>query len=380
MQTYWLDFSSRSPEALATSTKRVDDVIRAPEADGLFSSEKSKRLVEWNVEILLRILKQIVARREAMGARSDSPRINENRVLIIAKCPIEDVQEIISLPDSDNNSSDYQGNADEVDLSPEVVNQLNDFVSAVCALYRDNPFHNFEHCSHVVLSVSKLMARIVAPSSVDMERDVRVAGKTLHDHTYGITSDPLTQFACVFAALIHDLDHSGVPNTQVIVENKSLADTYKNRSVAEQNSLDIGWTLLMEERFAKLRAVLYTTDIELRRFRELVVNSVMATDIADAVLKEERNARWEKAFGMAPEQHSQSNSFCSDKSAVDRKATIVIEHLIQASDVAHTMQHWVVYRKWLVSLLQCQIMNRSSKIFFNHLILSLHILQCSFTT
>jgi hypothetical protein len=33
----------------------------------------------------------------------------------------------------------------------------------------------------------------------------------LHDHTYGITSDPLTQFAVVFAALIHDVDHTGVP-------------------------------------------------------------------------------------------------------------------------------------------------------------------------
>ena len=27
-------------------------------------------------------------------------------------------------------------------------------------------------------------------------------------------------------------------------------------------------------------------------------------------------------------------------------ATIVIEHLIQASDVAHTMQHWHVYTRW----------------------------------
>ena len=25
---------------------------------------------------------------------------------------------------------------------------------------------------------------------------------------------------------------------------------------------------------------------------------------------------------------------------------IVIEHLIQASDVVHTMQHWHIYRKW----------------------------------
>ena len=28
------------------------------------------------------------------------------------------------------------------------------------------------------------------------------------------------------------------------------------------------------------------------------------------------------------------------------KATIVIEHLIQASDISHTMQHWHIYRKW----------------------------------
>ena len=27
-------------------------------------------------------------------------------------------------------------------------------------------------------------------------------------------------------------------------------------------------------------------------------------------------------------------------------STIVIEHLIQASDIAHTMQHWHIYRKW----------------------------------
>eukprot|EP00980_Cylindrotheca_fusiformis_P018349 scaffold5995_cov113-Cylindrotheca_fusiformis.AAC.5 len=30
----------------------------------------------------------------------------------------------------------------------------------------------------------------------------------------------------------------------------------------------------------------------------------------------------------------------------DRKATIVIEHLIQASDVSHTMQHWHIYQEW----------------------------------
>jgi 3'5'-cyclic nucleotide phosphodiesterase len=36
----------------------------------------------------------------------------------------------------------------------------------------------------------------------------------------------------------------------------------------------------------------------------------------------------------------------------DLKATIVIEHIIQASDVSHTMQHWHVYRKWNARLFQ----------------------------
>merc|ERR1711977_57920 len=66
-----------------------------------------------------------------------------------------------------------------------------------------------------------------------------------------------------------------------------------------------------------------------------------ATDIVDKDLKLARNQRWQKAF---------SKTLCTTedtaKDQIDRKATIVIEHIIQASDVAHTMQHWHVYIKW----------------------------------
>ena len=71
----------------------------------------------------------------------------------------------------------------------------------------------------------------------------------------------------------------------------------------------------------------------------MVINCVLATDIIDADLKKLRNARWEKAF-----QKKQPGEQVT-KDDIDRKATIVIEHLIQASDVCHTMQHWHVYRK-----------------------------------
>jgi hypothetical protein len=81
------------------------------------------------------------------------------------------------------------------------------------------------------------------------------------------------------------------------------------------------------------------------RFHHLVVNGVMATDIADKDLKNLRNARWAKAFdGDMTLLNNNNKKQC--KADVDRKATIVIEHLIQASDIAHTMQRWHVYRKW----------------------------------
>lgn len=100
------------------------------------------------------------------------------------------------------------------------------------------------------MSVNKLMARIVAPSDTFLQAD---AAGSLHDHTYGITSDPLTQFACAFSALIHDADHHGVPNAQLVKEGVPSAVLYGPRSVAEQNSLDLAWRLLMDEQFSNLR-------------------------------------------------------------------------------------------------------------------------------
>lgn len=93
-----------------------------------------------------------------------------------------------------------------------------------------------------------------------------------------------------------------------------------------------------DDRYKDFRRIVYSTVSGFRRFRQLVVNCVMATDIMDSDLKELRNGRWEKAFQQENEE--------SNVDVTNRKATIVIEHLIQASDVSHTMQHWHVYTKW----------------------------------
>ena len=93
----------------------------------------------------------------------------------------------------------------------------------------------------------------------------------------------------------------------------------------------------------------------------------MATDICDKQLKELRNKRWDRAFAAKTINHKKSSfPHLADASGhdddteehldeldpavleedVNRKATIVIEHLLQASDVSHTMQHFSVFRKW----------------------------------
>ena len=159
------------------------------------------------------------------------------------------------------------------------------------------------------------------------------------------------------------MDHPGVSNAQLVKENTRLARIYKNRSISEQNSLDMAWDLLMDPSYQCLVQTICGSLDELKRFRQLLVQTVMATDIADVELRADRNRRWELAFAKkdgtnkTDEGDSNANerplqSELNEEKATtaqedrNRKATIVLEHLVQASDIAHTMQHFDVFRKW----------------------------------
>ena len=299
LQTYWLDITIRhrrrrrrssgaSSSAVSSSIDSTEGSDRRlalkmlHEADTI--GERTKRLVQYNVEVLVPLLKQIVARRRNNSAssgdscwRPSSVLQNQGTTSASGKMPLEEVKEIIILNEFDARAAKNQQRFQEVDISQTVVSQLQLYVTCIAQRYQQNPFHNFDHASHVVAAVMKFMSRIVAPSDIDSEEGEGIPNKTsaaaavLHDHTYGIvsqwsliptrgyfetssscaytltrvarllqTSDPITQFACAFSALIHDVDHPGVPNPQFIKEQAELATLYKARSVAEQNSFDIG--------------------------------------------------------------------------------------------------------------------------------------------
>eukprot|EP00934_Nitzschia_sp_Nitz4_P003423 Nitzschia sp. Nitz4//scaffold22_size323478//228950//232528//NITZ4_000565-RA/size323478-snap-gene-0.561-mRNA-1//-1//CDS//3329543109//3413//frame0 len=331
MTTYWVEPHEKT--CSVTSEDEEDSTIGSKKMAG-----KHENLVKWNVDVLSKLLGAVLARRKARGVVRNKNGVQHSELFHTGNIPIEEVKEIIKLPGFDIK---WEGGTEKrEELNPIVMAQLHDFVTDIALTYHgDNPFHNFAHASHVCMSVAKLMSRIIAAESfIDEKCAGVVSEKSKHEHTFGIVSDPLTLFACAFAALIHDADHPGVPNMQLVKEGTAFAKKYNGRSVAEQRSVDVAWDLLMEDRFFTLRNAICGTPDEMIRFRELVVNSVMATDIMDKELIGLRNQRWEKAFNM--------NNGDSPVDNMNRKATIVIEHLLQASDVAHTMQHWHVYRTW----------------------------------
>jgi hypothetical protein len=69
----------------------------------------------------------------------------------------------------------------------------------------------------VTLSANKLLKRNVVAGEWQQANQTGTA-KELREHTYGIASDAIAQFAVVFSALIHDTAHKGVPNFCLALE------------------------------------------------------------------------------------------------------------------------------------------------------------------
>jgi 3'5'-cyclic nucleotide phosphodiesterase/Adenylate and Guanylate cyclase catalytic domain len=313
--------------------RRVVTRFPMSEADTAEAEARYQQLIDWNTDCLLQYLSDIIICTPNRGKKRSEKEVNHEDEMQEIPPPFESVAEVIILPPYDP----YRYTNRKVDKSTMATLRvvLRQYVAAVASMYNDVPFHNFEHASHVALASQKLLQRMTTSKKLD--------DRGLHNRSYGISSDPLTQFSIVFAALIHDVGHAGIPNAQLILEEADVAIKYKNRSVAEQNSVSLAWGLLMQPRFISLRKAIYRTNVERKRFRQVLVNAVMATDIADRDVNQLRVKKWNKAF-VELDERGIAGSMTRDE--INRKATAVVESLIQMADVAHTMQHWHIYRKW----------------------------------
>lgn len=132
-------------------------------------------------------------------------------------------------------------------------------------------------------------------------------------------------------------------------ENVFVAERFKRKSAIEQMALDIAWTELMQNSYSNLRAFLFVTQQDQSLFRQIVVNCVIATDSFDPELLRIQQARWERTCVLSDgHQHDDE----SETEVLNSKATLVVESIVQASNVSHALQHWSIYKKWNKSLFQ----------------------------
>lgn len=195
---------------------------------------------------------------------------------------------------------------EEASLGPDVCEQLRNYVALIASSYNSVHFHSFEHASHVLISANSLLNELLRPthampfiqSTIEEERQ-RNTWK--HFTTYGISSNPLLQFTLLFAALVHDVQHEGITNRQLVKEGHPLAIRYHDRSVLEQNSLTVAYQLLMRSEFEQLRSAIYSTEEERQVFRSLLIDLLMTTDIGSPEQIEVSKSKWKLAFAANPE-------------------------------------------------------------------------------
>lgn len=130
MQTYWLSLSDRSDGKPNSHDSQQAEMALEIEQGGLSSaaklnSEKTTRLIQWNVDTLSRLLKQILAQRKLTGKTAGSAQsINEYSFHDTDRRVIDEVKEVITLPaysaSKHVNKEDYHN----IELPQVVMDQL----------------------------------------------------------------------------------------------------------------------------------------------------------------------------------------------------------------------------------------------------------------
>jgi Adenylate and Guanylate cyclase catalytic domain len=167
LHTFFLDIKKQSSGS-QTSAKSANssecDIVYTPHLQSDSNKAETgssldhldpqlRRIVEWNSDILLRFLRQIVARRNAVEKYRMDGSTKQSLTSEYAcdggdssgrhKTVLDEAKEIIVLPEFNakvvQNEEDPRG----VVLPTEVVRQTKEFVAVVASLYHtDNPFHN----------------------------------------------------------------------------------------------------------------------------------------------------------------------------------------------------------------------------------------------
>uniref|UniRef100_A0A8C5UKL9 Phosphodiesterase n=1 Tax=Microcebus murinus TaxID=30608 RepID=A0A8C5UKL9_MICMU len=171
-----------------------------------------------------------------------------------------------------------------------------------------NPYHNLIHAADVTQTVHYIML-----------------------HT-GIMHwlNELEILAMVFAAAIHDYEHTGTTNNFHIQTRSDVAILYNDRSVLENHHVSAAYRLMQEE---EMNILVNLSKDDWRDLRNLVIEMVLSTDMSGHFqqIKNIRNSL------QQPE-------------GIDRAKTMSL--ILHAADISHPAKTWKLHYRWTMALME----------------------------
>ncbi|XP_051565179.1 dual specificity calcium/calmodulin-dependent 3',5'-cyclic nucleotide phosphodiesterase 1A-like isoform X2 [Myxocyprinus asiaticus] len=171
-----------------------------------------------------------------------------------------------------------------------------------------NPYHNLIHAADVTQTAHYLM---------------------LHTGVMHWLTE-LEILAMVFAAAIHDFEHTGTTNNFHIQTRSEVAILYNDRSVLENHHVSAAYRLMQED---EMNILVNLSKDDWRELRTLVIEMVMSTDMSCHFqqIKTMRNAL------QQPE-------------GIDKAKALSL--MLHAADISHPAKGWKLHYRWTQALME----------------------------
>ncbi|XP_060945008.1 dual specificity calcium/calmodulin-dependent 3',5'-cyclic nucleotide phosphodiesterase 1A [Limanda limanda] len=190
------------------------------------------------------------------------------------------------------------------------VQALVQFVEALENGYskHKNPYHNLIHAADVTQTAHFLM---------------------MHTGLMHWLSE-LEILAMVFAAAIHDFEHTGTTNNFHIHARSEVAIFYNDRSVLENHHISAAYRLMAEE---DMNILINLNKDDWRELRSLVIEMVMSTDMSCHF-----------------QQIKTMRNTLSQTDSIDKVK--VLSLMLHAADISHPAKAWPLHHRWTHSLME----------------------------
>ncbi|XP_028822850.1 calcium/calmodulin-dependent 3',5'-cyclic nucleotide phosphodiesterase 1C-like isoform X1 [Denticeps clupeoides] len=191
------------------------------------------------------------------------------------------------------------------------ISALVSFVEAVEVGYSKykNPYHNLMHAADVTQTVHYFLLKT--------------------GMVHWLTE--LEIFAIIFAAAVHDYEHTGTTNNFHIQTRSDTAMLYNDRAVLENHHVSAAYRLLQDD--DEMNILYNLSKDDWRELRALVVEMVLATDMS---------CHFQQIKAM--------KNFLQQPEAIDKPKALSL--ILHTADISHPAKNWDLHHRWTTSLLE----------------------------